>query len=176
MLVLLVFEMKSTKNLGTFKKHYQFTNWPKKSHLKEYSKANVFLQSVWLICKFWGLFQGLADEIEALALDFTENCQDLLGTKKSNILPNIYEEIFFKLAHYFFSFCECNPISDIHLKHTDHCFQFFSNKIWSITNITRMPHVLIYRYRYRCADISISSVGNMELQTMLWEFHKIVHT
>jgi len=76
-----------------------------------------------------------------LALDFTENCQDLLGTKKSNILPNIYEEIFFKLAHYFFSFCECNPISDIHLKHTDHCFQFFSNKIWSITNITRMPHL-----------------------------------
>ena len=74
-----------------------------------------------------------------MALDFTENCQDLLGTKKSNILPNIYEENFFKLAHYFFSFCQCNPISDIHLKHTDHCFQFFVNKIWSITNITRMP-------------------------------------
>ena len=81
----------------------------------------------------------MADEIEALALDFTENCQGLLGTKKSNILPNIYEEIFFKLAHYFFCFSECNSISDIHPKHTDHCFQKNFNKIWSITIITRMP-------------------------------------
>ena len=129
MLVLLVFEMKSTKNLETFKKHYQFTNWPKKSHLKEYSKANVFLQSV----------SGLADEIEALALDFTENCQDLLGTKKSNILPNIYVEFFFKLAHYFFPFSECNPISDIHLKHTDHCFQFFSTKFGALPILQECP-------------------------------------
>ena len=81
----------------------------------------------------------MADEIEALALDFTENWQGLLGTKKSNILPNIYEEIFFKLAHYFFCFSERNSISDIHPKHTDHCFQKNFNKIWSITIITRMP-------------------------------------
>ena len=32
-----------------------------------------------------------------------------------------------------------NPISNIHPKHTDHCFQFFPNQTWSITNITRMP-------------------------------------
>ena len=59
--------------------------------------------------------------------------------KKIKHLVKYIWRIFFKLAHYFFSFSECNPISDIHLKHTDHCFQFFSNKIWSITNITRMP-------------------------------------
>merc|ERR1719500_304401 len=86
-----------------------------------------------------GLFQGLANEIEALASDFTGNCQDLLGTKKSNILPKISVEIFFKLAHFFSHFRQCNPISNIHPKHTDHCFQFFSNQTWSITNITRMP-------------------------------------
>merc|ERR1719500_1321359 len=86
-----------------------------------------------------GLFQGLANEIEALASDFTGNCQDLLGTKKSNILPNISVEIFFKLAHFFSHFSQCNPISNIHPKHIDHCFQFFSNQTWSITNITRMP-------------------------------------
>ena len=38
MLVLLVFEMKSTKNLGTFKKHYQFTNWPKNLILRNIRK------------------------------------------------------------------------------------------------------------------------------------------
>jgi len=77
-----------------------------------------------------------------LASDFTGNCQDLLGTKKSNILPNISVEIFFKLAHFFSHFSQCNPISNIHPKHTDHCFQFFSNQTWSITNITRMPLLL----------------------------------
>ena len=46
---------------------------------------------------------------------------------------------FFKLAHFFSHFSQCNPISNIHPKHTDHCFQFFSNQTWSITNITRMP-------------------------------------
>ena len=38
MLVLLVFEMKSTKNLGTFKKHYQFTNWSKNLILRNIRK------------------------------------------------------------------------------------------------------------------------------------------
>ena len=97
-----------------------------------------------------------------MALDFTENCQDLLGTKKSNILPNIYEEIFFKLAHYFFSFCQCNPISDIHLKHTDHCFQFFVNKIWSITNITRMP-LQFHVTDFQLDCIQLKSVAGLSL-------------
>ena len=64
---------------------------------------------------------------------------NLLGTKKSNILPNICVDIFLKLTHYFSYFSECKPISDINPKHTDHCFHFFSNQTWSITNITRMP-------------------------------------
>ena len=38
MLVLLVFEMKSTKNLGAFTKHYQFTNWPKNLILRNIQK------------------------------------------------------------------------------------------------------------------------------------------
>ena len=50
---------------------------------------------------------------------------------------------FFKLAHFFSHFSQCNPISNIHPKHTDHCFQFFSNQTWSITNITRMPLLLL---------------------------------
>ena len=50
---------------------------------------------------------------------------------------------FFKLAHFFSHFSQCNPISNIHPKHTDHCFQFFSNQTWSITNITRMPLKLV---------------------------------
>ena len=45
--------------------------------------------------------------------------------KKIKHLAKYIWRNFFKLAHYFFSFSECNPISDIHLKHTDHCFQFF---------------------------------------------------
>ena len=81
----------------------------------------------------------MADEIEALALDFTENCQGLLGTKKSNMLPNVYEEISFKLAHYFFCFSERNSISDIHPKHTDHCFQFFSTKFGALPILQECP-------------------------------------
>ena len=54
---------------------------------------------------------------------------------------------FFKLAHFFSHFSQCNPISNIHPKHTDHCFQFFSNQTWSITNITRMPLYMLFPSR-----------------------------
>ena len=59
--------------------------------------------------------------------------------RKNQTFCQIYVLKFLKLAHYFSHSSECKPISDIHPKHTDHCFQFFSNQIWSITNITRIP-------------------------------------
>ena len=83
------------------------------------------------------------------------------------MLPNVYEEIFFKLAHYLYCFSECNSISDIRPKHTDHCFQKKFNKIWSITIITRMPLVHKCALQHQlldCYQILEGSLVNDELQ------------
>ena len=91
-------------------------------------------------------FDGIVDVIEpviqnSLKEDFKESKVNFYSDIRENkdainydliiiaTKPNIYEEIFFKVAHYFFSFCQCNPISDIHLKHTDHCFHFFFRRL-----------------------------------------------
>ena len=60
-----------------------------------------FFQFICLMCKLQGLFQGLANEIQALACDFIRNCQYVPGTKKSQILPNEGVGKKFKLAPYF---------------------------------------------------------------------------
>ena len=70
---------------------------------------------------------------------------------------------FFKLAHFFSHFSQCNPISNIHPKHTDHCFQFFSNQTWSITNITRMP-LLISWLLVNTFDVSCKITSYREFQ------------
>ena len=112
----------------------------KKSNLKEDSKANVFLQSIWLICKFWGLFQGLANEIEALASDFTGNCQDPLGTKKSNICQIYVLKNFLSLPITFPILVNVNPYQ-IDIQNTQIIvFNFFPNKFGALPILQECPY------------------------------------
>ena len=55
---------------------------------------------------------------------------------------------FFKLAHYVYCFSECNSISDIHPKPTDHCFQKISTKFGALPLLQECPQSSLQGWRW----------------------------
>ena len=139
MLVLLVFEMKSTKNLGTFKKHYQFTNWPKNLILRNIRKQMYSFNLYDWYANFRDFSKAWQMKLKLWHLILQKIVKVSSGQKNQTFRRIYVLENFLSLPFTFPILVNVNPYQ-IYIQNTQiTVFNFFSNQTWSITNITRMP-------------------------------------